>query len=84
MGCVTIHADANDSKLLGATMVGPAVEHSAHLLALAIQNGMTAAELLAMPFYHPTYEEGLQKALRDICRAVGSTPPDRDGFMPGA
>ncbi|WP_404478795.1 dihydrolipoyl dehydrogenase [Novosphingobium sp. BL-52-GroH] len=74
-GCVTIHAETKDGKLLAATMVGPAIEHSAHLLALAIQNGMTAAQMLAMPFYHPTYEEGLQPALRDICKAVGKTPP---------
>ncbi|MDX3910146.1 MAG: dihydrolipoyl dehydrogenase [Sphingobium sp.] len=83
-GCVKIVADAEKGKLLAAHMVGPAVEHSAHLLAWAIQQGLTADALLKMPFYHPTYEEGLQPALRAICVAVGTDYADRDGFVPGS
>lgn len=83
-GCVRIDADAKDGRLLAAEMVGPAVEHSAHLLALAIGQGLTADALLAMPFYHPTYEEGLQPALRAICEASGVNMRGRAGFMPGA
>ena len=80
-GLVHLYADATHGHLSGATLFGPEVEHSAHLLAWAIQKKMTADEILKMPFYHPTYQEGLKPALRAICKQVKS-PPD-DGISPG-
>jgi dihydrolipoamide dehydrogenase len=47
-------------------MLAPAAEHLAHLLAWALQNRMTLAQMLEMPFYHPVIEEGLRTALRDL------------------
>lgn len=84
-GLVRFYADRRDGRLTGATMAGPAVEHSAHLMAWAIQSGWTATEVLDLPFYHPTFEEGMKPALRSICAEVHApTPPDRDdGFTPG-
>lgn len=84
-GLVRFYADPKDGRLIGATMAGPAVEHTAHLIAWAIECGLTATQVLDMPFYHPTFEEGLKPALQSICHAVSSpTPPDRDeGFTPG-
>ncbi|RZM32924.1 MAG: dihydrolipoyl dehydrogenase [Sphingomonas sp.] len=84
-GLVRFYADRRDGRLTGATMAGPAVEHSAHLIAWAIQSGWTATEVLDLPIYHPTFEEGMKGALRSICSEVHSpTPPDRDdGFTPG-
>ena len=84
-GLVRFYADRRDGRLTGATMAGPAVEHSAHLIAWAIQSGWTATEVLDLPFYHPTFEEGMKDALRSICAEVHApTPPDRDdGFTPG-
>ncbi len=84
-GLVRFYADRRDGRLTGATMAGPAVEHSAHLIAWAIQSGWTATQVLDLPFYHPTFEEGMKGALRSICSEVHSpTPPDRDdGFTPG-
>ena len=61
-----VYADASDGRLLGASMVATGGEHLAHLLAWAIQRGETAAELLSLPFYHPTIEEMLQSAVQDI------------------
>lgn len=55
-----------DGKLLGAEMFGPSVEHTAHLLAWAIQAGVGVADALRMPFYHPVVEEGIRTALRDL------------------
>ena len=49
-----------------AQMIGPAAEHIGHLLAWALQNAMTIAQMLEMPFYHPVIEEGLRTALRDL------------------
>ncbi len=84
-GLVRFYADRRDGRLTGATMAGPAVEHSAHLIAWAIQSRWTATEVLDLPIYHPTFEEGMKGALRSICSEVHSpTPPDRDdGFTPG-
>lgn len=64
-GGMRIHADRT-GRLLGGEMIGPEVEHLAHILAYAIQDGHTARDLLDRPFYHPTLEEGLQTALSDI------------------
>ncbi len=66
-GLCRIHARAGDGRLLGASLCAPGGEHLAHLLAWAIQAGMTADEVLEMPFYHPTLEEGLKTALQEIC-----------------
>jgi dihydrolipoamide dehydrogenase len=77
-GLAKVIADRR-GKLIAATIVTPAGEHLAHLLAWAIQQGLTASDLLKLPFYHPSYEEGLKPALRAICEAVDSAEPtDRD------
>lgn len=65
-GLVRIYADPFDGRLLGAEMFGPAVEHTAHLVAWAIQRRFTVVEALEMPFYHPCLEEGIRTALRDL------------------
>ena len=41
-------------------------ENLAHLLAWCIDEQMTVLQLLRKPFYHPTMEEALQGALRDV------------------
>ena len=75
-----------DGTLTGAALAAPAGDHLAHLLAWSIERGATASELLDMPFYHPTYEEGLQGALREICKATDRELPDAYdiGTSPGA
>jgi len=65
-GMVRIAGQAGTGLLLGAQMVGPRVEHTAHLLAWAVQSRMTVGEALQMPFYHPVVEEGIRTALRDL------------------
>ncbi len=64
-GMLHVYADRNTGVFLGAEMVGPAAEHMAHLLAWTVQQGLTIAQMLDMPFYHPVVEEGLRTALRD-------------------
>ncbi len=56
-------------------MVGPRAEHLGHLLAWAHQSGMTIADMLGMPFYHPVVEEGLRTALRDACSKLEKCMP---------
>ena len=65
-GVLRVHAERASGKILGAEMCVPAAEHLAHLLALAIERGLTVSEMLAMPFYHPVLEEGLRGALRQL------------------
>ncbi|MGZ5101298.1 MAG: dihydrolipoyl dehydrogenase [Usitatibacter sp.] len=65
-GHLRVYGDPETGRFLGAEMVGPDAEHIGHLLAWALQAGMTVAQMLQMPFYHPVVEEGLRTALRDL------------------
>jgi len=64
-GVIRVYADRENGTLRGASMIAARGEHLVHLLALAIQLELTVDNLLLMPFYHPSMEEGLQAALRD-------------------
>ncbi|MGO4305779.1 dihydrolipoyl dehydrogenase [Cupriavidus sp. RAF12] len=64
-GLMHVYADRATGRFLGAEWMGPRAENIAHLLAWAYQQGLTIAQMLAMPFYHPVVEEGLRTALRD-------------------
>jgi len=65
-GLLNVYGDLASGRFLGAEMLAPAAEHLAHLLSWALQNKMTVAQMLEMPFYHPVIEEGLRTALRDL------------------
>lgn len=82
-GKLTLYAAAPDGRLIGADLIAPAGEHLAHILAWAIQRRVTATELLELPFYHPTIEEGLKQALRTICAATPlPLPQNQDAGTP--
>ncbi|MFD2740993.1 dihydrolipoyl dehydrogenase [Sulfitobacter aestuarii] len=74
-GLVRLYAAAPHGRLTGAELFCPGADHMAHLLVHAIQRGETASDLLDMPFYHPTLEEGLKSALREICAATSAPLP---------
>lgn len=84
-GLVRIYAESHTGLIVGAEMIGPGVEHMAHLLAWAIQKRTTVEQALDMPFYHPTFEEGLRTCLFDLRAAIDT--PRRvdlcDEFSPG-
>ncbi len=61
---------APNGRLLGAEMLGPAVEHLAHIVSGALRDGLTAAALLDRPYYHPTIEEGLSSVLSEIVQKI--------------
>jgi dihydrolipoamide dehydrogenase len=71
-GLVRVYAGADTGVIAGATLFGPGMDHIAHVFALAIERRETADTLPQLPFYHPTFEEGLKPALREICEAVKS------------
>ncbi|OGR65125.1 MAG: dihydrolipoyl dehydrogenase [Elusimicrobia bacterium GWB2_63_22] len=65
-GRLRVYGEKRSGKLLGAEIVGPRAEHAAHLLAWCIGRGLTVADLLRLPVYHPVLEEGLSEALEDL------------------
>ena len=79
-GLLRVYADRADGRLRGAEMVCPAGEHLAHLLVLAITHRMTVDDVLKMPFYHPTLEEGLRTALVRLRNKIKSG--EKDGLSP--
>ena len=70
-GLLRVYVDKKSSRLIGAELCTPQAEHLAHLLALAIERSSTVSDILRMPFYHPTLEEGLRTALRDAATQLG-------------
>jgi dihydrolipoamide dehydrogenase len=65
-GLIRLYARQQGCTLVGAELLGPQVEHLAHLIAWAIQQGLSVQRALQMPVYHPVLEEGLRTALRDL------------------
>lgn len=74
-GLLKVYGEQGSGLFLGAEMFGPAAEHIGHLLAWAVQQRMTVASMLDMPFYHPVIEEGLRTALRDLSHKLHTGPP---------
>jgi dihydrolipoamide dehydrogenase len=73
-GLLHVYADAGSGRLLGSEMCAPDGEHLGHLLAWAIQQGMSVFDALKMPFYHPVIEEGLRDALKHAASRVREKP----------
>ncbi|WP_119344309.1 NAD(P)/FAD-dependent oxidoreductase [Facilibium subflavum] len=82
-GLLHLYARKKDGKLLGAELQAPQGEHLAHLLAWAVANHMTVDDVLAMPFYHPTVEEGVCTALRDASNKLSVKTHDVELFRCG-
>ena len=86
-GLLAVYGEVGTGYFLGGEMIGPAAEHIGHLLAWALQQRQTVLQMLASPFYHPTVEEGLRSALRDLekrLRPALTMPEDCMGCTPGA
>ncbi|WP_141731192.1 dihydrolipoyl dehydrogenase [Oligoflexus tunisiensis] len=77
-GAVHVYAEATSGRLIGADLIAPEAEHLAHLLAWSVQSQLTVQDMLRLPFYHPTLEEGLRTAVRDACRQL----PRPEATMP--
>ncbi len=86
-GLVRLYADTRNCQLIGAEMFGPRMEHTAHLLAWAIDSDQKVPDLVARPFYHPVIEEGIRTGLRRLAknlRVTGQCGPEAFGESPGA
>ncbi|GAA3960692.1 dihydrolipoyl dehydrogenase [Allohahella marinimesophila] len=73
-GELIVYGAFGSGKFLGAEIFGPSAEHLAHTLAWVLQQDITVDNMLELPFYHPTLEEILRTALRDLDRALLSGP----------
>ena len=71
VGLIKIYARRSDGVIAGGEMFGLDVEHLAHLVAWTVQLQMKVKDILQLPFYHPTVEEGLRTALRDVMEKLG-------------
>ena len=80
VGRVRIYAKRECGTLVGAELIGPRVEHLAHLLAWSIAQKLTAPRALELPYYHPVVEEGLRTAMRQLARKLkmGEAPRPLD------
>jgi dihydrolipoamide dehydrogenase len=86
-GLLRLYARRDGCRLIGAEMFGPRVEHMAHLLSWAVQDGMTVQHILRMPFYHPVLEEGVRTGLRSLAaklRVTGDCRCEDLSDAPGA
>jgi len=70
-GIANLYVQKSDGKILGAQMAVPQGEHLAHHLAWAIEQGLTVYDMLELPFYHPTLEEGLYALLLNCVKKLG-------------
>ena len=77
-GLLRVYGAYDSGRFLGAELCGPRGEHLAHLMAWALQNDMTVAQMLQMPFYHPVVEEGLRTALRELNEKLAHGTPAID------
>jgi dihydrolipoamide dehydrogenase len=73
-GHVRIWGEVTGGKITGAEMLGPGVEHTAHLLAWAIQLELTVGAALHLPYYHPVLEEGIRTAFADLAAKLRLAP----------
>lgn len=69
-GRISLYFGKSGGKLLGAQMAAPDGEHLAHYLSAMIHGRFTVDDVLALPFYHPTYEELVKAAAEEARRAL--------------
>lgn len=65
-----LYAQRSTGRLLGASVMCAGGEHLAHQLAWSVQREETIDSMLALPYYHPTMEEMIDTALRDMRRSL--------------
>jgi pyruvate/2-oxoglutarate dehydrogenase complex dihydrolipoamide dehydrogenase (E3) component len=65
-GAWKLVADRRSGEILGAQLFGPRADDLAHLVSTLMYFRGTAAQVLAMPWYHPTLSEVLLGLAREI------------------
>lgn len=77
-GLARLYVEKESARIVGAEMVTPCAEHLAHHLAWAMEQELTVYEMMQLPYYHPTVEEGLYMLLLDCVKKLGRK---REGLL---
>jgi pyruvate/2-oxoglutarate dehydrogenase complex dihydrolipoamide dehydrogenase (E3) component len=72
-GFVKLIAEARTGELLGGAVVGPHASDLIHEIVVAMGFRATAAQLAAIPHYHPTLSEIWTYPAEDLAEATGSS-----------
>ena len=70
-GIAHLYIEKETGLIVGAQMAVPQGEHLAHHIAWAIEQNLTVFDMLTLPFYHPTLEEGLYALLMNAVKKLG-------------
>jgi dihydrolipoamide dehydrogenase len=81
-GVLRVYVDNTQGRVVGAAMVSPAGEHLAHLIAWSIQQRLTVFDMLKLPYYHPTIEEAIQRALNGLLDKIATRPAGLPSLEP--
>ena len=81
-GVLRVYGERGSGRLLGASMVAPRGEHLAHLIAWSIERGLTAVDMLRVPYYHPAIEEALQGAIQNLLDDIGTQSSESPELQP--
>lgn len=76
-GEVKIIADAASDEILGVHIIGAHAADLVHEAAVAIKNGLTAAQLAATIHSHPTLSEAVMEAAHDVHGMAIHLPPKK-------
>jgi len=69
-GFVKIVADANNDRILGATVIGPSAGDLCQQIVIAMEFGSTAEDIGMMVFSHPTVSEAVHEAALAVNNAA--------------
>jgi dihydrolipoamide dehydrogenase len=69
-GLARLYVEKESARIVGAEMVTLRAEHLAHHLAWAMEQELTVYEMMQLPYYHPTVEEGLYMLLLDCVKKL--------------
>ena len=84
-GLWNLLVDPSSGEILGSSILGPRADDLIHLISMAMHYRSTAAEMCALPWYHPTLSEVFLNVGRDIARQldVDCTVPGAETLPPG-
>jgi pyruvate/2-oxoglutarate dehydrogenase complex dihydrolipoamide dehydrogenase (E3) component len=84
-GLWKVLADPTTGEILGSSILGPRADDLVHLISMAMHHRSTAAEICALPWYHPTLSEVILNVGRDIAEQldISCTVPGAETLPPG-
>jgi dihydrolipoamide dehydrogenase len=81
-GLIQIFADGASGTLTGAVIPGPGGGSHRTSVGMSHRTRRDGGARPELPFYHPTFQEGLKSPLREICELVGAEIDHLDDVGP--